>query len=91
MLKDGNIREDLMEYLTKNGIETNIHYPIPCHLQPATTKRIGLYDSLPKTEDITKRILSLPMYPSLEKSEIEYVCENLKFFLSESENDTACK
>lgn len=91
MLKEGNIREDLMEYLKRNGIETNIHFPIPCHLQPATIKRVGRCNSLPKTEDITKRILSLPMYPGLEKSEIDYVCEKLKFFLSESKNDTGDK
>jgi dTDP-4-amino-4,6-dideoxygalactose transaminase len=82
MLGNENIRDNLMAYLEKNGIETNIHYPIPCHLQPATIKKIGHCGGLPKTEDITKRILSLPVYPGLQKSEINYICEKLKFFVS---------
>jgi dTDP-4-amino-4,6-dideoxygalactose transaminase len=84
LLKDNNARDKLKEYLKCNGIEANIHYPIPCHLQPATTARIGPCGSLPRTVDVANRILSLPMYPGLKKSEIEYVCENINSFLRET-------
>jgi dTDP-4-amino-4,6-dideoxygalactose transaminase len=80
MLKDKNTRDNLTAYLRKKDIETNIHFPISCHLQPATVTRIGRCESLPKTENIADRILSLPMYPGLEKNEIEYVRVQLGSF-----------
>jgi dTDP-4-amino-4,6-dideoxygalactose transaminase len=90
MLKDKKIRDSLTAYLRTKDVETNIHFPIGCHLQPATIKRIGRCRSLPKTENIADRILSLPMYPGLEKNEIEYVREQLGSFF-ESKNDIGGK
>lgn len=70
-------RDELMENLKKDGIESLIHYPVPNHLQPAVTK-IMKTSPLPVTERIAKEILSIPMHPFLEKSEIEYVAERIK-------------
>ena len=69
-------RNELKEYLHKDGIDTGIHYPVPIHKQPIFS---GNW-KLPFTEKICKEILSLPMYPNLEKEQVEYVCEKVNDF-----------
>jgi dTDP-4-amino-4,6-dideoxygalactose transaminase len=58
-------RDELREYLTRQGIGTGVHYPIPCHLQPALQSLGYRRGDLPVTERIADEILSLPMYPEL--------------------------
>jgi dTDP-4-amino-4,6-dideoxygalactose transaminase len=70
-------REKLRRGLSKRGIETAIHYPIPVHKQRAY-QRLGIHVSLPRTERICKEILSLPMHPFLAKNEIAQVARAIK-------------
>ena len=64
-------RDSLQKYLTDNGIQTLIHYPIPPHKQGAYT---ALNDcSFPVTEQIHNEVLSLPISPVMENDEVEYV------------------
>lgn len=72
-------RDALSSYLKANGIETGLHYPVPCHLQPAI-KNMGINFVLPKTEGAVGRILSLPMYPDLSIDEVDYICGTIKEF-----------
>ena len=73
-------RDALMRHLEKQGVGTRIHYPIPIHLQMAS-KDLGYeLGCLPKTESQVKRILSLPIYPELDNSEVEYVIEAVNEF-----------
>jgi dTDP-4-amino-4,6-dideoxygalactose transaminase len=58
-------RDELKVYLQEQGIGTGIHYPIPCHLQPAFRSLGYRRGDLPVTERIAGEILSLPMYPEL--------------------------
>jgi dTDP-4-amino-4,6-dideoxygalactose transaminase len=71
-------RDLLLEYLKEHGIQTGIHYPVPCHLQPAVRNLIDEQPKLERTEEVAKRILSLPMFPMLKKEEVEYVCSKVK-------------
>src|SRR6185437_9272011 len=64
-LDDHDTREGLGKALKEQGIETGVHYPVPNHQQPAITELYGQLPSLPRTEDYTQRILSLPMFPSI--------------------------
>ena len=74
-------RDQLQEYLKKNGIGTGIHYYPPLHLQPAY-RHLGYKEgSFPATEQVSKEILSLPMYPELAEEQINYVAEKVKEFL----------
>ncbi len=73
-------RERLAEFLKTRGIQTGIHYPIPNHLQPAVRNTLGEQPKLPKTEEICKKILSLPIYPELEKDKVDYVCAIIQEF-----------
>jgi len=66
-------RDSLQEELRKQAIQTQIHYPIPVHLQKAY---LGDY-SLPITEKICHEILSLPIHPFLTEEEVEYVAKRV--------------
>lgn len=72
-----NRRSDLAEYLKENGIQTNIHYPIGCHLQPAFKE---YYRPLPATEAASNTILSLPCYHSLKADDQQYIIDKVKEF-----------
>lgn len=66
-------RQQLQEKLTAVGIQTGIHYPIPCHLQPAFTNLGYQPGDFPQAEKLSKEILSLPMYPGLSSSQVKEV------------------
>ncbi len=65
-------RNTLQQKLADNGIQTGIHYPVPCHLQPAY-QNLGNPGDFPNTETLCQQILSLPMYPGLSNTQIEQV------------------
>jgi dTDP-4-amino-4,6-dideoxygalactose transaminase len=66
-------RQQLQDKLTAQGIQTGIHYPIPCHLQPAFTHLQYQTGDFPTSEKLSQQILSLPMYPGLTNNQIEEV------------------
>lgn len=66
-------RDRLQQYLSDNGIQTNIHYPIPPHKQECYKGWNAM--SLPITEMIHATELSLPMSPVMTREEIEIVVE----------------
>ena len=61
-------RAEFQQYLSDNGIQTVIHYPIPPHRQPAYTEWHDL--SLPITEKIHKEIISLPISPVMTEEDV---------------------
>lgn len=75
-------RDELMQYLDDKGIDTKIHYPILLHRQPAA-KHLSLPEgSFPVAEDQVQRMVSLPIYPELEDSEIKRVIAEIRNFYS---------
>tara|TARA_B100000953_G_scaffold284660_1_gene264590 strand:+ start:751 stop:1851 length:1101 start_codon:yes stop_codon:yes gene_type:complete len=73
-------RDNLRDYLTKNGIQTAINYPLPLHLHEAS-KNLGYKKGdFPIAEKQAKKILSLPIYPELKNSEIKYIVVCIKKF-----------
>ena len=60
--------------LDRLRIGWGIHYPIPCHRQPAYRQ---FAESLPVAEEAAEQILSLPMSPTLTDREVDRVCEVL--------------
>ena len=80
VLRDGNVkkRDIVRKQLSKQGIQTSIHYP-PIH-------RFQIYRTVAKsgltvTERYADSMLTLPMYGALKENEIDAICENLKSFL----------
>lgn len=73
-------RDELANYLSKNGIQTVIHYPTPIHLQ-TPYRKIGFRpDDFPLTESFAKKELSLPMFPEIQEKEISYICYKIRQF-----------
>lgn len=70
-------REAVKIKLAQMGIETGIHYPIPCHLQPAY-KYLGYnLGDFPQSEHLANNILSLPMFPGISQNQIQLIGESL--------------
>ena len=68
----------LQNYLTENGIQTQIHYPIPPHKQKAL-KQFN-YLSFPISERIHNEVLSLPISPVMANNEVDFVVKILNQF-----------
>lgn len=71
-------RETLQNQLQAHGIQTGVHYPIPCHLQPAFHYLGYQAGDFPNAEALCQEVLSLPMYPGLEDAQIQTVVEALE-------------
>lgn len=72
-------RDQLKTFMTAQGIGTNVHYPMPVHIQPAYVKRVPLAPGgLPETEKAANEVLSLPMFPELPRADAEKVVAALK-------------
>lgn len=74
-------RDKLIDFLTKKNIQTSIHYPTPLPFLPPYN-RGGKYSpsDFPIASKIKDEIVSIPMFPELQKEELEYVCECLISF-----------
>ncbi len=70
-------RDKLAEYLNHNGIGTGIHYPIPIHKQPLY-QELGYADELPESEKASAEVLSLPVHPQLNESEIDIIINTIR-------------
>ncbi|NJL65758.1 MAG: DegT/DnrJ/EryC1/StrS family aminotransferase [Microcoleus sp. SM1_3_4] len=70
-------RNTLQQQLAREGIQTGIHYPVPCHLQPAY-QNLGNPGDFPHAETLCRQILSLPMYPGLSNTQIELVVRTIE-------------
>lgn len=73
-------RDELEKYLVQNGIGTVKHYPIPMHLQGAYEDLGIKQGELPIAEEISKTILSIPMYYGMTEEQINYVIEKINLF-----------
>ena len=74
-------RDELQQYLNKNGIGTLIHYPIPVHLQKAYQYFGFKKGDFPITEEISDTCLSLPLWPGMQYSEVKLVATTIRSFL----------
>ena len=71
-------RDELQQYLTENGVQTLIHYPIPPHKQECYKE--WNEQSYPITEQIHEQELSLPIGPTIEKEEIGLIVDTINNF-----------
>ena len=77
-------RDKLVAHLRESGIEILISWPKPMHYHEA----LGIsHFRLPKTEQISNEVLSLPMYPELSDENVEFVIESIHNFYSTGEKD----
>jgi dTDP-4-amino-4,6-dideoxygalactose transaminase len=73
-------RDALRAFLAERGIGTDVHYPIPAHLQAPYAAYASGLGALPDTERLAGEILSLPIYPELAEADVDYVVEQVGAF-----------
>ena len=78
MVQVPNDRDAALNYLHEKGIGAGIHYPIPCHLQPALAYLGYKEGDFPHTEKAAKQIISLPMFPELTHEQMDYIANALR-------------
>lgn len=75
-------RDQLMKYLADNKIQTGIYYPLPLHQQKSLHNLGYKKRDFPITESLSKEILSLPIYPELQKKQQDYIIEHIASFFN---------
>lgn len=69
-------RDSVRAELAKRGVQTGVHYPVPCHQQPPL--RQFAERPLPVAEQSAGELLSLPMFPHMTEHQVDYACESLR-------------
>lgn len=77
-------RDQLRQYLLENGIQTDIHYPTPIHLQNAYRNLSHL--QLPITEKLSREVLSLPLHPMLADDEVSRIIRTVNLHETATSN-----
>ncbi len=70
-------RDALRAHLDAAGIPTAVYYPRPMHLQPAYESYGRGAGSLPVSESLADRVVSLPMHPYLDQGALDRICERI--------------
>lgn len=68
-------RDAVRAELAARGVQTGIHYPVPCHEQPAFAAWAG--EPLPVASAAAREILSLPLHPYMDIDDVDVVCDVL--------------
>jgi dTDP-4-amino-4,6-dideoxygalactose transaminase len=72
-------RDRVRVELGRRGIQTGVHYPVPCHLQPPLQRFAD--GALPVAEQAAQELLSLPLFPHMTDDQVDVVCEVLGHLL----------
>jgi perosamine synthetase len=74
-------RDELKAWLESQGIGCGVHYALPIHLQPIYQALYGFKDgTFPSSEELCKTCLSIPIFPSISREEIAFICERIRDF-----------
>jgi len=73
-------RDELLSFLKKNDIDAKVHYPIPLHLQKASSFLNHKEGDFPNAEHQCKKAISLPVHQHLSREQREYVVAKVKEF-----------
>jgi UDP-2-acetamido-2-deoxy-ribo-hexuluronate aminotransferase len=76
-------RDYIQQRLKEQGIASVVYYPIPLHLQKALEDLGYGEGSFPVAEQVSKEVLSLPMYPELDAADIHLAADVIRTCLKE--------
>jgi dTDP-4-amino-4,6-dideoxygalactose transaminase len=83
LLSEAIDRRGLMEYLREQGIQTSVHYP-PIHIFSYYRELMPSDTHLPLTEYVGSREVTLPLFPTMTKEQLEYVVDAIKDYLAKN-------
>ena len=81
VVRVGNRRDELKEYLIKGGIGCAIYYPVPLHMQACFIYLGYSPDDFPVSLEAAENTLALPVYPELSHEQIAYVVDMMDKFM----------
>jgi len=73
-------RDELKEFLNKNGVQCGIYYPIPLFKQTPFNGAFASTQEFPITEKVVKEVISLPLHNEIKKEEVEFVSHLIREF-----------
>ena len=74
----------LQEYLMANDVPAMIYYPVPMHLQKAYHDPRYSKGDFPVTEDLSERVISLPMHTELDQEQLHYITDTVLSFFKDT-------
>ena len=81
-LKNEKTRNELQEYLSQNGIMSKIYFN-PVHLKTVFRKKFAGNQEVPKTEKLSKMLLTLPFYADMSKTDLDLIVSTIYAFFQE--------
>ena len=79
ILVDAATRDPLLKHLRDGQIGASVHFDPPVHMMPAYADIRGS-DALPNTEELVKRIITLPMFPGMSDAQVDQVVAAITSF-----------
>ncbi|MDP7195769.1 MAG: DegT/DnrJ/EryC1/StrS family aminotransferase, partial [SAR202 cluster bacterium] len=73
-------RDELVKYLNSKKIEVKIHYPLPLHLQKASSNLGYKAGDFPIAEEQSSKLVTLPVHQYLSENQINFMIENIFAF-----------
>jgi dTDP-4-amino-4,6-dideoxygalactose transaminase len=83
------LRDVVQSHLRQRGIGTDVHYPLPAHLQPVYRSLGYGAGDFPVSECLARELLSLPLYPELTRAEADAVAAAVRSALRRRDGDDA--
>jgi dTDP-4-amino-4,6-dideoxygalactose transaminase len=80
-------RAGLQSFLARQGVGTEIYYPLPFHLQPCFHYLGYRSGDFPEAEKAAQEVLALPIFPELTRGQQEYVVEKVNQYFGGGKND----
>ena len=82
LLLEGINRNGLNEFLASKNIPSMIYYPVPAHRQKMFAAFDSASQSLPVTDWLTERVISLPMHTELDEEQLQYISSSVLEFVN---------
>jgi dTDP-4-amino-4,6-dideoxygalactose transaminase len=77
-LIEAEARDALAAHLATRGIETEVYYPVPLHLQPCFAHLGHVPGDFPRAEAACAAAIALPLYPDLADGQVDRVCDEIE-------------
>lgn len=80
LVTDGLDRFGMQEFLAAQGVPAMVYYPVPLHMQKAYLDPRYREGDFPVTEDLCKRVISLPMHTELDAGQLAHIVGSVRSF-----------